>query len=310
MEMEYHFNEEIRQDDARRGAFERLAKETFGLSFEEWYQKGYWTEKYWPYTLFDGERAIANVSVNPMEILWRGEQRIYVQLGTVMTAPEYRHRGLMRELMEKVMADWEDRCDGMFLFANKTVLDFYPKFGFRKEPQYEFGRAFLCVYERGRGDLGIITGRPASRGGMTAQKLDMEKEESRALLKKYYGKKNPFSELQVVENFELLMFYCGAFMKDFVWYVPEYDAVMVAEQDGEILRCYDVFCDDGKDLAAILLAVAGEGTSRAELEFTPKDRTGFDCRIADEDDDTLFVLSGKENLFHGNQLKFPVISHT
>ena len=43
----------------------------------------------------------------------------------------------LSEHTEEVLRDWTNQCDGMFLFANETVLDFYPKFGFRRETQYQ-----------------------------------------------------------------------------------------------------------------------------------------------------------------------------
>ena len=40
--------------------------------------------------------------------------------------------------MEQVKEDWEKRYDFIFLFANESVLDFYPKFGFERKEQYQF----------------------------------------------------------------------------------------------------------------------------------------------------------------------------
>ena len=60
----YTFLIGYRNENKYRAAFNNLAKKIFGISFEEWYRAGYWNEKYIPYTLFDGERAIANVSAN------------------------------------------------------------------------------------------------------------------------------------------------------------------------------------------------------------------------------------------------------
>ncbi|GEM_PF-4184024 len=39
------------RDDGYRFAFDQLAVKTFNLSFESWYQSGYWKDKYIPYTL-------------------------------------------------------------------------------------------------------------------------------------------------------------------------------------------------------------------------------------------------------------------
>ena len=39
-----------RNNDALRRSFNRLAGDTFGLDFEDWYQNGYWGENYNPYS--------------------------------------------------------------------------------------------------------------------------------------------------------------------------------------------------------------------------------------------------------------------
>lgn len=67
---------------------------------------------------------------NRIDTVWRGEALRLVQLGTVMTAPAHRGKGLARSLMEAVLDDWGRTCDGVYLYANGTVLEFYPKFGF------------------------------------------------------------------------------------------------------------------------------------------------------------------------------------
>ena len=281
----------VMRDDARRSAFDALAQATFGLSFENWYQTGFWSDSNIPYTLFDGERAVANVAVNRMDVLFDGEVRHYIQLGTVMTDPAYRNRGLIRRIMEAILEDWRDSCHGMFLFANNTVLDFYPKFGFRREIQYRYTL-------------------PIERSSPAARQLCLDKPEDLAILREHYKTRNPFSRLQVVENFGLLMFYCGSFYKDCVYYVPQFDAVVIAEREGRVLNCLDVFCGAGQDLGAILSAVGTEETAEAALLFTPNCVPACRAEPTFDDDNALFVLEGKENLFSGRKLLFPEISHT
>ncbi len=77
-----------------------------------------------------GERIVANVSVDRMRFWKDGMEKHYIQLATVMTEEAFRNRD-DRGLMEFVEADFGEQTDGMFLFANDTVLTFYPKFGFR-----------------------------------------------------------------------------------------------------------------------------------------------------------------------------------
>ena len=47
-----------------------------------------------------------------------------------MTDTDYWGKGYARILMEKIMQEYEDRTDGMFLYAYDSVLEFYLKFGF------------------------------------------------------------------------------------------------------------------------------------------------------------------------------------
>ena len=177
--MEFEIRKNVMPDPAARQSFDALARQVFGLSFEGWYQSGYWTESNLPYTLLSQETALANVSVNRLEVLLDGKRRRYIQLGTVMTRPDCRRQGLAKRLMEEVLRDWADRCDGMFLFANETVLDFYPQFGFRREIHYQYT---LPV--------------PTARGG--ARKLSVDSLQDLALLRACYKRGNPFSALQVV----------------------------------------------------------------------------------------------------------------
>ncbi len=59
-------------------------------------------------------------------------ERTYIQIGTVMTRPEYRRRGLAGKLVKEIVKDYRDRCDGIYLFGNLSALDFYSELGFRK----------------------------------------------------------------------------------------------------------------------------------------------------------------------------------
>lgn len=287
--MNYQLSKEVRTHAQQRKAYNALTEKTFGFSFESWYNDGYWTNAHLPYTLFDGEKAVSNVSVNRMELLFRGKIYNCIQLGTVMTDEAYRGRGLSRFLFDEVRKDWEGNCDAMFLFANKSVLDFYPKLGFHKEIQYRFEL---------KTDQAFGTGK----------KLDMDGAGSRKLFRRYYEKTNPFSKLQAVNNFELQMFYCTSFMKDSVWYLAKQDAVIVAEQEGDAFVCYDIFCGKDRELRELLFAAAPAGTKVIRLAFTPIDCSGLEVMPMDDEDDTLFVFGSAGG--RKERLLFPQISHT
>ena len=66
--MEFEIVKNYRENETLRHSFEKLAQETFGIDFESWYQNGFWTNRYNPYSvLLDGE-IVANVSVNQMKM--------------------------------------------------------------------------------------------------------------------------------------------------------------------------------------------------------------------------------------------------
>lgn len=98
--MEFEMIKAYQSDGALRRSFNRLAEETYGLNFENWYQNGFWGEKYIPFSAVSQGTVISNVSVNIMDCKVGGEMRHYIQLGTVMTKKEYRGQGLSRRLME------------------------------------------------------------------------------------------------------------------------------------------------------------------------------------------------------------------
>ena len=201
----------------------------------------------------DGDTAAANISVNTMKTIWNGQIKNYIQLGTVMTAPSCRKQGLSRFLLEEIKKDWEGRCDGMYLFANNTVLDFYPRFGFSRQEQYQCSLPVLP-------QKGVI------------RKLSMDKPEDRRILKEHYQMSNPFSLLPMLDNYPLLMFYLRSFLKDCVYYLPKYDAVAVVEKAEEenTMICHDIFCRADVNFREILNFLSFPDTKGSFLNLLQK----------------------------------------
>ena len=130
-----------------------------------------------------------------------------------------------------------------------------------------------------------------------------------SLLKAYYQKRNPFSARQVFDNFELLMFYCGSFMQDCVYFSKELDCVAIASFEDGIMTCYDVFKNPPAiSLDTVLSSLAGSDNKLCELGFTPKNTDGFKISKITSDD-YLFVLKTKENMFKKSKMRLPALSH-
>jgi len=82
---EYQFVIGYINDNELRKSLNNLTKKIFRLSFEQWYQDGYWKNQCIPYSLLDGDKIISNLSVNIMDFKVFGEEQRYIQFGTVMT---------------------------------------------------------------------------------------------------------------------------------------------------------------------------------------------------------------------------------
>ncbi|WP_395546418.1 MULTISPECIES: GNAT family N-acetyltransferase [unclassified Lacrimispora] len=280
----------MKEDNALRRSYNRLAEKTFGLSFEEFFQNGYWTDKYIPYSLIDDGKVIANASVNILKAFYNGQEKRCIQIGTVMTDSDYRNQGLSRYLIERILSEWKETCDTMYLFANDSVLDFYPKFGFVKAVEYQCSS-------------------PITPTKGCVRKLDMSHASDREFLKRYYSKSNPYSALAIKDNYELLMFYCTSLMKDCVYFLEDFDAVIIASNKNEILTCYDIFSDGNHAMIEMVSRVAESQIRTVVFGFTPAEHAAFHSRILEEEDTTLFVLKGKDNWFVNHQMMFPVLSH-
>lgn len=282
----------IKDNNPVRLSFDQLSVDTFHLSFEQWYQNGYWDHTCVPHVLIDGDTVIANATVNVLRVRWQDEEKTWLQLGTVMTHPDYRHQGLSRWLMDKILEEWEGRYDAMVLFANEKVLDFYPKFGFVPANEYQYHTRQLTPQ----------TGK--------VRQLDMDNATDRALLLRKYAQSNPFAALTVTGPAGLMMFYCTQFMKTNVYHLEETDVVAVVEHEKGVMTCHDIFGETHQSLNDILSLLMEKDTQQVSLGFTPKDTTGLTILPLKTEDLTLFVLEKKQNLFAGHQLMIPTLAHT
>ena len=184
----YEFKCGYRDEEVIRESFNCLTEETYGFNFRDWYDRGYWQDRYLPYSLLDQGEVVANISVNVMDFIILDERKCYIQIGTVMTKENYRYLGLSRALMERILEEWESQCDLIYLFANDSVLDFYPKFGFKPMIQYQYE---TCVFDRNE--------------ECHIQKLDMDYSADEALVYQIISQSRPISRLSMINNANLVL---------------------------------------------------------------------------------------------------------
>ena len=279
-----------RNDAALRASFNELAGKTFYIDFEDWYQNGYWQDAYNPYSIVLDGKVVANVSVNRTDFIWNGSRKHFIQLGTVMTDEQYRNRGLIRQIMKEIEKDCGNEGDGMYLFASASVLDFYPKFGFRKAEEYQYAKEVSIQKEK------------------SMVQVHMRDKKAWDTLEEAIKRSIPYGCFEMVDNRGLFMFYVTKYMQENVYYDKELDVYAVAEiEDGELLL-HQVFTEKEIELDKIIEAF-GSKIRQVRLAFMPKDTTGYTISRIEKEDTTLFLKGNGIDELRQSKLMFPTLAH-
>lgn len=291
---EYQLISHYQDNEQLRLQLNELTQKTFGFTFEKWYQKGYWKSKCIPYSLMDNQTIVTHITVSLMSFSLQGKVVHYAQLGTVLVSEDYRHLGLAKALMNYVLAELESRCDGVFLYGNDRVVDFYPRFGFKEIKEYQ---AVMSVDERETTSI---------------RRLKLDEETDLQLFKTILAFSQPISKVAMIDNDELVLFYCECMseMEFFsnVLYLETMNTIVIAVYENQCLTIHDIFSSKPVDLKQIIRCLVTENTTKVKLSFTPLDENDFNYELVDTHDNHLFVLSRKPMI---NQTKmFPILSHT
>lgn len=281
---------DYRDDAVLRRSFNELAGKTFGLDFEDWYQNGFWKNAYNPYSVVENGQVVANVSVNVTDLLFDGSIKRFLQLGTVMTEETHRHQGCIRAIMERIDADYHGKTDGVYLFANDSVLDFYPRFGFQKSREYQYSLSL-----HGAGPCRFV---PAAMDCAAAW-ARLEQAAERSIFR---------GRLDLTGNRGLLLFHVTKFMRDNVYYHAPSSTYVVADRQGTELFMHNVFSDTLTELTDVL-DLFGEEIRQVTLGFTPVQNAGYQVAGLQEDDCTLFIRGTDLEIIEREKLRIPSLAH-
>lgn len=275
-----------------RRSFNRLAEQTFGLDFESWYINDHFKGQYISYAYVIDEEVVANISINNMHLIVNGKRQEAIQIGTVMTQPDYRGKGLAAQLMHNVLAEYEKQCDFIYLFANDTVLDFYPKFGFKQVAENAYMLAANAITKR----EGII------------DRLISNTEKTDTLINRLSKSRVPISQVLGVYNDEWpLGVYCRYEYAENLYYMPEEDCIVIAQRKEGRLHLYDVLSEKSIDLDKVIEQFIQEADKEIVFHFIPSlEKYVVEKSVSKREDDTLFVRG--KNL--DGEILFPMTSHT
>ncbi len=259
-----------------RHSFNELAGSSFGIDFEAWYNSGCWDDTYICHSYIHNNSIVSNVSVSLLNLIINNKNYKAVLIGTVMTRPEYRNRGLSKSLMNSVLGIYEKECDLFYLFANKSALGFYPKFGF--EPVIE--HQFSIEVDNHNSDVHTI------------RKLDLSDSNDLNLLKDFAAGRLPVSRAFGVLNGQaVLLWHCLYAYKDEIYYITEEDLIIIYKIKDNILNIYDIIAKKEYRLLNILKRITAGGVKEACFHFTPDDKDLKYTIKEYKPDDALFVKS-------------------
>ena len=275
-----------------RLSFNRLAQSTFGIDFEAYYQRGFWNDKYICHSYLDGGKVISNVSVSFLDVVLNGSKIGAVQIGTGMTYPEYRGQGLAGSLMKYVLEKYQSETELIFLFANRTVLEFYPKFGFKPIRQNLFMKNIDMI---------------KTANHVLPRRLAINNENDLNLVLRLSSERKPISNIFGVENVQYLMlFYWMHVFRDDFYYLEGLDAIAVYRIEEAEIHIYDVISKADLSFAGIIGSIAPDGIKRVIFHFTPEFQD-LDVERIPYGDDQFFVKT--ESVKMPENLMYPAIAH-
>ncbi|HAS72900.1 MAG TPA: hypothetical protein DCS67_02005 [Clostridiales bacterium UBA8960] len=225
------FIKDYKHDEKLRRSFDALAMQTFGISFEAWYQSGCWNASYMPYSYEVDGKIVANASANKMKLIIEGRPVDAIQIGTVMTDPEFRRRGLAYDLIQRIIADFEDDAEFFYLAADDEAMALYRKCGFVDVPEVKY------AWQNPLGSPESLK-RTLVPASMTLEALCTVK--SSALLKG--------AKLEIVEDEHILAFYWHHGFNEKLYRLDDMTVLIADIVDaGKGLVLYDVFVQNGGD---------------------------------------------------------------
>lgn len=277
-------------------SFNQLYDIALDGDYRLWFTKGYWDEHLLPFFVVKEGIVVANVCVAPMELIMGNDTVSVLQISTVMTHPEYRRQGLSRYLMEHVMNKYKNQYEFMYLFANESVLDFYPKFGFVRVDESSYKLHHFDTETR------IDT---------KWKRLSIEDEGDLKLLEALVKDHVLLSKkLAFRTNYCLAMFHFLLQFDQSLYYCKELNCLVIMEYENKTLRVYDVLSKGAFDWNDLIRRIVKKQTKEIQFFFVPDTDFNGELKVEKDpfDDDALFIYPLKRELLP-EHFMFPITSH-
>lgn len=280
-------------DDTLRQELNELTRRTFHFDFEEWYHNHY-IGGYIPYSYEEEGRLLSNASANIMKFMHHGKLKTYIQIGTVMTAKDCRNKGYARELITKIIEDYQGQVDGIYLFANLKALEFYKNIGFQEGLQYRYTlKQNVHIHKSDK----------------LFEKVNCIDTDIRHHYMNTVREADVNAEFDQMNRYGLQMFYTANLEQ--VYYTKELDCFICFEMDDNVLYLNSIIGKSPVSLKAVLERIPVD-YQKLVLGFTPclDDQELFDAEVYDGEADYRFFYIGDDlQSIEKDKLYFPEYSH-
>lgn len=272
-----------RSDKEYQYKLNNLLKNIF-LDFQFWYDLNLWDENYESYSIIENNQIVSNICVFKTQILFKQKQYTALSLGAVATKEEYRGKGLSRILMEHII----EKYDGvpMYLSANDGVVNFYPKFGFKRV--YEKLPIYKCEINNDKNSIKLQYNNPK-------------------VLEYVYKRRNFSQKLDCLNTKSINIFHIyWGYLKSCIYELPEIETLVIAKQNGTILKIMGVFSLRNISFSELVSFLPFSNIDRIEFGFMPY-WADVNYIMEEYETDPLFVRGLSCDL---GDFKFPELSIT
>jgi len=260
--------------------------------FKRWYEAGYWSDHYIPHSIIEKDEIASNVSVSKMKLLIDKKIVKGIQIGTVGTIPEYRNQGMSRYLMEYVIDKYESSSEIMFLFANESVLDFYPKFDFKPYSEVLF----------------ISTDVPLSKH--SAKKLNLQNQTDVKLIHHLLSFRQDVTRIFGALDYEFIThWHLINIFSDNLHYLSEEEVLFVISKEKNELHIWDIIYKEPFDMEKALSRIVQKKDTESIIYHFPPDQLRYTYDDIIPDNNSYLFVRGNFDPKTKN-LKFPVTAQT
>jgi predicted N-acetyltransferase YhbS len=263
-----------------------------GRTFFAWGARGGWVDGYDVFAAIIDDQIVGTVGRTSMRYVINGEARNGYQLGAVATRADHRNRGLARLITDKVLSELDAPDQPVVLFANPSVLDFYPRFGFRRLAQSRF--------------TGHVDVRPS---GTLAPSLDVAMPTDRAWLAAHCAKASAVGKRFAARDYYPALLFHLTREPRMVFRLDLFGAVVIVRQDGDRLLIEDLLATRPFRLKDALPHVCAQPVRKLEFGFHPEDWwPDAESHPLDDDGSALFARGAAAEV--EGPVRFPDLAQT